>query len=432
MKVDVIIPVYKGLAKTQQCIESIFAYSQKTDFDLIMINDASPDKNLTDYLETFNNHPNVYLISNPANKGFTGTANHGMSLHTSRDVVLLNSDTVVANDWLDRLVKCAYSEPAIGTVTPFSNNATLCSYPHFCENNLLVTDLELLDQACKEANKGRVLDIPTGVGFCLYIRRDCLNEVGYFDEENFPIGYGEENDFCMRASQAGWRNVLCADVFVYHAGGVSFGESQVPLQAQGMKKLLELHPHYLAKITDFIAQDPIRPLRKAVDQWRTRYSTEQALQVLEERYTEAQSYWQKQHELQTILQTLNKAIIERDQARQHVEDLLELARTDYRKIESALAEAQSYVVSKENENKRLTAALKEAQHYVELRQQDINQLNENIMLLTDQLNQNYCQLQQLTVQLQQANERIALLEKELAVIYSSRSWRYTKIFRRSG
>jgi len=53
------------------------------------------------------------------------------------DVVLLNSDTVVTSGWLEKLRRCADSDPRIGTITPFSNNAEICSFPKFCHNNTL-------------------------------------------------------------------------------------------------------------------------------------------------------------------------------------------------------------------------------------------------------------------------------------------------------
>jgi GT2 family glycosyltransferase len=146
-------------------------------------------------------------------------------------VVLLNSDTEVANGWLDRLQHAACSAPDVGTVTPFSNNATICTYPYEGWTGDVPGSLGLagLDTLFATVNRGRTANLPTAVGFCMYIRRACLTQTGYFDEERFGRGYGEENDFCMRAAAAGWRNILAADVFVYHKGSVSFGEERFGL-----------------------------------------------------------------------------------------------------------------------------------------------------------------------------------------------------------
>ncbi len=191
-----------------------------------MIDDASPEPELTRYLRGLGSA--VTLLENAANLGFVATVNRGMALHPERDVVLLNSDTVVANDWLDRLRECAWREPATASVTPFSNNATICSYPGFCADNALPQGMSVaeLDALFRDTNRGASVAIPTAVGFCMYIRRDCLEQVGLFDVALFGRGYGEENEFCLRAARRGWQHLLCADVFVYHAGGVSFADTQ--------------------------------------------------------------------------------------------------------------------------------------------------------------------------------------------------------------
>lgn len=266
--VDIIIPVYKGLADTQACIDSVLASSNQAPFRLIVINDASPEPELTGWLRNKAAQDNrIVLLENEENLGFVGTVNRGMALNCQADVLLLNSDTEVANNWLDRLRAAAYSAPNAGTVTPFSNNATICSYPRFCASNELPPghDTASLDALFARAHPGATLDVPTGVGFCMYIRRDCLAQVGLFDTEHFGKGYGEENDFCQRALQAGWRNLHALDTFVRHTGGVSFGDSKSPRELEAMATLRRLHPSYEGTVQAFVAADPARRYREAID-----------------------------------------------------------------------------------------------------------------------------------------------------------------------
>lgn len=266
--VDVIIPVYRGLAETRACLDSVLATVPPHLGEVIVIEDASPEPELVAWLESLAaQHPRITLLRNPENLGFVQTCNRGMALHPERDVVLLNSDTEVANDWLARLQACAYRDRRIGTVTPFSNNATICSYPRFCADNPLpspwsVTELDALFNQC---NPGQWTEIPTAVGFCMYIRRDCLIATGLFDERHFGKGYGEENDFSLRARALGWRHALCADVFVYHAGSVSFADHQNHKKRHAMTVLNRLYPDYESLVHRHIAQDPARPLRARVD-----------------------------------------------------------------------------------------------------------------------------------------------------------------------
>lgn len=271
--VDIIVPVYRGLADTQLCVNSVLASQCRTPWRLIILNDASPEPEVTQWLrEISTSDSRIVLLENEENLGFVGTVNRGMSASDQNDALLLNSDTEVANDWLDRLRQAAYGDARVASVTPFSNNATICSYPRFCEPNELPPgcDTASLDRLFASTNAGQAIDVPTGVGFCMYIRRDCLKEVGLFDVEQFGKGYGEENDFCRRAADAGWRNLHALDTFVLHTGGVSFGASKSQRERDAVEKLRRLHPSYDGIVHDFVGADPAWSARHAVDLARVR------------------------------------------------------------------------------------------------------------------------------------------------------------------
>lgn len=275
--VDIIVPVYKGLDETRACLESVWASESTHTYRLLVINDASPEPELTKWLREVADTRPMVLLENEQNLGFVGTVNRGMAYSESADVVLLNSDAEVANDWLDRLIKAAYrptTRPA-ASVTPFSNNATICSYPRFCEDNPLPAGYALpeLDKLFAATNPGQAVEVPTGIGFCMYIRRDALDAVGLFDEANFGKGYGEENDFCMRTLKAGWCHLHALDVFAWHKGSVSFGDSQPERVTKALQVLHELHPDYDARVHHFIEQDPARQARLAIDVARLRASS---------------------------------------------------------------------------------------------------------------------------------------------------------------
>ncbi|MCL2297402.1 MAG: glycosyltransferase [Proteobacteria bacterium] len=265
--VDIIVPVYNAAADVAQCVASVL---EKTsgDYRLILIDDASPSPDIGRLFERWEKEdvPQRILLRNEVNLGFTGTANRGMRLshhaHPRRDVVLLNSDTIVTTGWLEALQRCVYSEDRIGTATPFSNNAEICSYPRFCADNGWPEgkDPELVRAALRRAAVPSYPDIPTGVGFCFYIKRALLDSIGFFDEA-FGAGYGEENDFCLRAKKAGFRNVLCDDAFVVHLGERSFEGRKQELGGRNMSVLLGKHPEYLEVVSRFIARDPLRSIR---------------------------------------------------------------------------------------------------------------------------------------------------------------------------
>jgi O-antigen biosynthesis protein len=263
--VDIVVPVYDALDDLRRCVDSVLQYTAG-DYRLLLIDDGSPDPAIAVYWRELGARalPQLVLLANERNIGFTLTANRGMKdARATADVVLLNSDAVVTSGWLEALARCVHSDPAIGTATPFSNNAEICSLPNFCENNAWPTgrDPETMAQALRQAAVPTYPDLPTGVGFCMYIRRGTLDAVGRFDPA-FGLGYGEENDFCMRAAAAGFRNVLCDDAFVLHAGGRSFGDKRGELTLRNGTILGERYPTYDALVRDYITADPLRPLRQ--------------------------------------------------------------------------------------------------------------------------------------------------------------------------
>lgn len=197
--------------------------------------------------------------------GFVAAVNRGMR-ESSRDVVLLNSDTRVTAGWLGKLQRAAYSAPEIATVTPFSNSATICSLPRFLAANALPAgwDLDRFARLVEEHALPAYPRLPTGVGVCLYVKRKALAQLGLFDRRSFGLGYGEESEFCMRALKAGYAHVLDDATFIFHEGQRSFGSSHVTRVAAAHRQLARLHPEYLATVARFLRDDPLQPIRERV------------------------------------------------------------------------------------------------------------------------------------------------------------------------
>ncbi|MET0344969.1 MAG: glycosyltransferase family 2 protein, partial [Casimicrobiaceae bacterium] len=262
--IDIVVPVYNAPDDVRRCVESVLAHDHRN-CRITLIDDASIDPGISVYFDELRARalPEVELLVNERNLGFTGTANRGMT-RSRADVVLLNSDTIVTAGWLEALRRCAGSDSRIGTITPFSNNAEICSFPRFCADNpwRLGDDPEPVRTALARAAVPTYPDLPTGVGFCMFVRRALIDAIGAFDMA-FGLGYGEENDFCLRAARAGWRNVLADDAFVVHVGGRSFSGQKEHLSPRNLALLRERHPHYLRMVEEYIAADPLRALREA-------------------------------------------------------------------------------------------------------------------------------------------------------------------------
>ncbi|MDR3538440.1 MAG: glycosyltransferase [Acetobacteraceae bacterium] len=269
--VDVVVPVHGNTDIVLACLDSVRA-SLPRGSRIVVVDDASEEPALIAVLDRLAAARHIRLIRNPRNQGFPASANAGIAACPGRDVVLLNSDTLVPPDWLDRLRDAAYSSPGIGTATPLSNDATILSYPQVEGGNAVPNQAatDRLAALAWKANAGTVVDLPVGVGFCLYIRRDCLDAVGLLRADVFAQGYGEENDFCLRARQLGWRHVGVPGVFVAHRSGASFGGPGGHLQRRNERLLNRLHPGYQQLVADFIRTDTLAEARRRLDlaRWR--------------------------------------------------------------------------------------------------------------------------------------------------------------------
>jgi GT2 family glycosyltransferase len=270
MSVLVCVPVYNGFDATRRCLQALATARVRTAFRTLIIDDCSPDARVAPMLEAHalaqGAQAPVQLRRNAVNRGFTWNVNQAFAAAGADEAVcLLNSDALVTTGWLDAMLDCAAQDSTIGTVTPFSNNATICSFPDFSRAWPVPDEAERerIARALRET-PGAPIDLPTGVGFCMLIPAACRSRVGRFDVESFPRGYGEENDFCMRATAAGFRNVLCTNAYVAHEGGVSFSESTQALMKAGAERLLGKHPGYDAEVAQWIARDPAKARREQI------------------------------------------------------------------------------------------------------------------------------------------------------------------------
>ena len=243
--VTVIVPIHDAHDAVAECLDSLAAHLPR-DAEVLLIDDASTDPRISGLLRGYEGRIGFRVHRNEDNMGYTRTVNLGISLCRGRDVVLLNSDTVVTARWLENLRHAAYARSRVATVTPLSDNAGAFSVPEIGQVNPRPPHLDMGQWArlVTSAGPGRLLDVPTGNGFCMYIRRQALEELGGFDEARFPRGYGEENDFCMRALHAGWRNLVCDRAFVAHKRSQSFGGEKAALMEAGRRQVDARHPDY--------------------------------------------------------------------------------------------------------------------------------------------------------------------------------------------
>jgi len=265
-QVTVIVSIYCDFEATRVCLDALLREINSTGHRAILINDASPDPQIAKYLAELESEPHVEVLTNTQNLGFVGSINRAFNRVDHGDVIILNSDTVVPLGFINRLATAARSSPDIGTVTPLSNNGELTSFPIPNAANPLGSyeEIERIDGIAAKFNTGIVIDIPTGIGFCLYITRACLDAIGPLSDDYSP-GYLEDADFCLRAHAGGFRNVCAPSVYVGHAGSKSFGLEKRALVVRNLSLLEQRFPQHRMDCARFMAADSLRPAREAIE-----------------------------------------------------------------------------------------------------------------------------------------------------------------------
>ena len=284
-KVSIVMPVYNAYDHVVRTCESVLRHATG-DWELIAVDDCSPDPRINKYLSDLaEGRAEIKLITNSVNGGFVVTANNGMrAADPESDIVLLNSDVEVTEGFLRKMQDVAFCTPKVNIVTPFSNNATIFSIPDPAQDNPLPAgfSVEGMQSLVNSASLRLRLEMPTAVGFCMYIPREIVKFIGYLDEISFGRGFGEENDYCERAKRNGFKVRICDDLFIFHAGKSSFGAEGHALSRKNGEILEGKHPGYNAAVARFISVDPLNAEHTAIRYHLQRHAVkdEPALMIL--------------------------------------------------------------------------------------------------------------------------------------------------------
>jgi GT2 family glycosyltransferase/glycosyltransferase involved in cell wall biosynthesis len=249
---DIAIPIYNNAALLKNCLQSLLPTLDEEDH-VWLVDDASDDPDVAKQIRKFKREwSNTHVLNNPQNLGFVGSSNRAFAA-THRDIVLLNSDTEVTDGWLEQMQACLHRNPDAGIVCPLSDHATiLSSVPEMPPESR-----PALFEVMRSTTAGDTL-LPTAVGFCMLIRRQLIDHVGTFSQA-FAPGYGEENDFSMRAMKSGWDIVAADQACVIHNSGGSFDETRSRrLKSAHHEILNRIWPEYRLLVQSWWRDNPLR------------------------------------------------------------------------------------------------------------------------------------------------------------------------------
>ncbi len=208
---DIIIPIWNQPELTERCLQSIIR-STKEQVRLILVDNGSetPTRRLLAEFQASSSFP-VQIIRNEENLGFIKGVNQGIRAANSEWICLLNNDTILSPGWLAELIKAAQQNDNIGLVNPTSNSLGFQAGK---------TPLEEYAAGLKNRS-GQVTNLTVALGFCLLAKRSLFDKIGLLNEE-FGMGYFDDDDLSRRVRQAGLRCVRACASYVFHEEKGSF------------------------------------------------------------------------------------------------------------------------------------------------------------------------------------------------------------------
>lgn len=291
--VEIILPVHNGLSYVRDAVAALCAYTSRQLSQVRIVDDASDARTAAWLRAQAAEYGDwLHVERQDYNLGFLATCNRALTAPlppTTEYVLLLNSDVLVAPNWLERLLACAESDPRIASVNPLTNCAANIDLPMSPGTSYLAMNAYLATQRA-----GHCHDVVTCVGFCLLLRRSALAQVGYFDPV-YGHGYCEESDLCMRLVAAGWRTVVAEDVYVYHRGGGSFSDAQQRYLHNRRIFDQRWGAAYRAQFHAFRCADPLQTTRKLFTlstRWTPQPAIWQAARALLAEWQGARSFQQ--------------------------------------------------------------------------------------------------------------------------------------------
>lgn len=257
--VSVIIPVYKDWKSLSDCLISCDQYIDDR-HEIWVVNDGSPEDGIEEKILNFLRGKTKFKYhKNKQNLGFVKTCNSALGIVSkANDILLLNSDTVVTEGFLEEMLACLYASERHGVCCPRSNNATILSIPLLfngsrTDDTYSDTSFSVWKNIKDKLPKYHV--IPTGVGFCMLIKRQMIVNFGLFDEI-YLTGYNEENDFCSRINRFGYSVVSANHAYVFHLETKSFSKKQkIILEKRNREILNTRYPEYQNAVSYYLDWD---------------------------------------------------------------------------------------------------------------------------------------------------------------------------------
>ena len=219
-RISIVLVTYNGIAMTRLCLASLDRRTDWPNLEIVCVDNGSTD-GTREWLaeEAARRGDDVRLIPFPVNRGFAPAVNAGAAAAGGELLCLLNNDTVVTRGWLSALARHLERDASLGMVGPSTNEiANAAKVPvGYREPG----ELEPWARAFTAERAGQAEAVAMLAFFCVLLPRRVFESVGPLDEQ-FAVGMFEDDDYCRRMREKGWRLAVARDSFVHHWGRGSF------------------------------------------------------------------------------------------------------------------------------------------------------------------------------------------------------------------
>lgn len=234
-KVSIVILTYNNLELTKDCLASMKKFNNYPNIEIIIVDNLSQKDETREFLKEYElENSNIKVILNDINGGFSYGNNIGIKEATGEYIILLNNDTFVTPNWIERLIAHFDTDENIGMVGPVTNN--IGNEAKLFVDYTNVKELVEFSQNLYKENRGKQFkDIRVLAFFCVAIKKEVIEKVGLLDEA-FGIGMFEDDDYCERVKKAAYTLVCADDVFIHHHLGATFDKEPPEWKQKLFKK----------------------------------------------------------------------------------------------------------------------------------------------------------------------------------------------------